>query len=953
MHVISLVEIIMQKTAIILLLFLMGPLGLWAQTSKISITGIVRDTFQEPLADATVLLLDPLDSTLVSYTRANSNGEFELKNIKVGDYLVKISFVGFVNHFEKIKNPSGKVDIGIVTLKEISKELFEVVIREARAPMTIRGDTIEYDASTFKVPPGSTVEELLRRLPGMEIGPDGGIKSEGQDVTRVMVDGKQFFGSDPKAATKNLPAEGIAKVQVFREVTEEEKITGNKRMDGNKTMNLELKEEFKKGGFGKVIAGAGTEDRWEVKGNYNKFDEKNQISFVGVGNNTGRNGLGWNDYQDFRGNQAFNFDDGVFGFGGGGGQGRRFVIRSGGGEGVSNSFFGSNDAGFPEVLSSGINYNHDNGKERKFSGLYFFDYKGLQADAFRTQQVFLPTFSYTNRDTSGTRTGNTNHSIEISFEDQLDSLTTLIVKASGFANSGDIQSEARVNLRRQDGSLSNISDIRNDILSTNYVGRVNAILRRKFVKPGRNLGVSASYGYSNRASDVIQRSENLFFSTEGVFQESSLQNQIVESASLQNEFRFNMIFVEPLKKNFFLETFYNFSNTSNKIDRFTGDREGDFVFANDSLSRYSDNITLFNRMGSSVRYTNKVWNIQSGASLQQYRIVGDYTAGPTFDFTGEVDNVFSAVSPYLSIDYSKQRNKSMGLNYILDNTVPTFDQLQPLIDNSNPLLIREGNPNLLPTFDHNLSLRFRMFNPMQFTSLFATVNYSYIDNPIIFEQVVNEQFVTFVRPINYRHRHNARGFISYGFPIVKNKFTVNTNYSLNLGRSFALVNEVENQTNDISNRVTLRLNITPVENISLFLGAEVGVSDITYSLSSSQNQRIVNQNYSATFNTKLPLGLFFNSDYNYSLFQNQRFGFDTRIPILNLSLYKVFLKDNKGELRFTGFDVFDQNRRINQFANANQVSDTLTTNLARYFMLSFTYNMRGVSTDTNPRRSWF
>jgi hypothetical protein len=943
----------MHKALVLFLLALLGPLGLWAQSNKIQIIGTVRDTFQEPLADATVLLLDPLDSTLVSYTRANANGEFELKNIKAGDYLVKISFVGFVNHFEKIKNPSGRVDIGVVTLKEISKELFEVVIREARAPMTIRGDTIEYDASTFKVPPGSTVEELLRRLPGLEIGPDGGIKSEGQDVTRVMVDGKQFFGSDPKAATKNLPAEGIAKVQVYREVTEEEKVTGNKRMDGNKTMNLELKEEFKKGGFGKIIAGAGTEDRWEIKGNYNKFDEKNQISFVGVGNNTGRNGLGWNDYQDFKGNQAFNFDDGVFGFGGGGGQGRRFVIRSGGGEGISNSFFGSSDAGFPEVASSGINYNHDNGKERKFSGLYFFDYKGLQADAFRTQQVFLPTFSYTNRDTSGTQTGNTNHSIELSFEDQLDSLTTLSVKASGFANRGTILSDARVNLRRQDGTLSNVSAINNDIDSENYVGRVNAILRRKFLKEGRNLGLSASYGYSNRSSDVLQRSENLFFSPEGILVENALQNQIVESASLENEFRFNVIFVEPLKKNFFLETFYNFSNTANQVDRFTGDREDGLVFANDSLSRYSDNVTLFNRLGSSIRFTNKTWNIQTGASVQQYRILGEFRAGPTFDFSGNVDNLFRAVSPYLSLDYSKQRNKSMGLNYILDNTVPSFDQLQPVVDNSNPLLIREGNPNLLPTFNHNVSLRFRMFNPMQFTSLFTTLSYTYTDNPIIFEQVVNEQFVTFIRPINYRHRHNARGFLSYGFPIVKNKFTVNTNYSLNLGRSFALVNEIENQTRDISNRITLRLNITPLENISLFLGAEAGISDITYSLSSSQDQRIVNQNYSATFNTKLPLGLYFNSDYNYSLFQNQRFGFDTRIPILNLSLYKVFLKDNKGELRFTGFDVFDQNRRINQFANANQVSDTLTTNLARYFMLSFTYNMRGVSTDINPRRGWF
>ena len=288
----------MRRYFLFLLLFVFNSI-LSAQNSRISISGEVQDTHGEPLAESTILLLDPLDSTLITYSRADYNGVFEFKNLKAQNYLVKISFVGFVNHFELIKEPKGNINIGTIKLQEISKELFEIVVKEARAPMSIRGDTIEYDASTFKVPPGSTVEELLRRLPGMEVDGEGAIKSEGQDVTRVTVDGKQFFGSDPKAATKNLPAEGISKVQVFREVTEEEKITGNKRMDGAKTMNLELKEEFKKGGFGKVIAGVGTEERFEIKGNYNKFDEKHQFSLVGVGNNTGRNGLGWNDYQDF------------------------------------------------------------------------------------------------------------------------------------------------------------------------------------------------------------------------------------------------------------------------------------------------------------------------------------------------------------------------------------------------------------------------------------------------------------------------------------------------------------------------------------------------------------------------------------------------------------------------------------------------------------------------------
>jgi len=215
----------------------------------------------------------------------------------------------------------------------------------------MRGDTIEYDASTFQVPEGSTVQDLLRRLPGIELSQDGSIKSDGKDVTKVTVDGKQFFGSDPDVATKNLPAESVSKVQVFDTQTEEEEATGIDSKSDDKTMNLELKEGYKKGGFGKILGGVGTEKRAELKGNYNKFNEKIQFSVVGVGNNTGRNGLSWNDYRDFMGSQSFNFSgSSAYGFGGG----RRYYSFGGGNNGIESSiqslfFGGSDNGGFPQI----------------------------------------------------------------------------------------------------------------------------------------------------------------------------------------------------------------------------------------------------------------------------------------------------------------------------------------------------------------------------------------------------------------------------------------------------------------------------------------------------------------------------------------------------------------------------------------------------------------------------
>ena len=298
--------------------FILLSLGLFfsqsivAQSDTYQVDGVVEDTLNNPLIFATVLLLEESDSTLVDFTRTEMDGSFRFKDVPRGQHLVKTTYVGYLPLTVPVQaGDQKKVKLGTLKMSEIASELMEVVIKAAKAPMKMRGDTIEYDASTFKVPEGSTVEDLLRRLPGIEVDSDGSINADGKAVDKVTVDGKSFFGSDPKAATKNLPAEGISKVQVFDSKTEEEEITGTVGEAENKTMNLELKEDFKRGGFGKVVAGIGDESRRELKGNYNKFNDKIQFSLVGVGNNTGRNGLSWDDYQDFMGSQSWNFGQGT------------------------------------------------------------------------------------------------------------------------------------------------------------------------------------------------------------------------------------------------------------------------------------------------------------------------------------------------------------------------------------------------------------------------------------------------------------------------------------------------------------------------------------------------------------------------------------------------------------------------------------------------------------------
>ena len=213
-----------------------------------------------------------------------------------------MSFVGFIPFQQNLApSPTDVNDLGVLKMKPITKELLEVVIRAAKAPLSIRGDTIEYNTSSFKVPPGSTVEDLLRRLPGIEVDADGNIKAQGKDVSKLYVDGKTFFGNDPKAATKSLGAETISKVQVFNEKSEQSKLTGVDDGKKEKAMNLELKEEYKKGRFGKITAAIGNQERWAARGNYNRFNKTEQMSIIGYGNNINQTGLNWDDYGEFKG----------------------------------------------------------------------------------------------------------------------------------------------------------------------------------------------------------------------------------------------------------------------------------------------------------------------------------------------------------------------------------------------------------------------------------------------------------------------------------------------------------------------------------------------------------------------------------------------------------------------------------------------------------------------------
>lgn len=939
-----------MKTLLSILTFLCCSTFLFSQ--EYNIKGSLQDTLDNPLVYATVLLLDKADSTMIDYGRSELDGTFKFKKVKLGDYLIKTTYIGYIPLTVDATSPDGKnVDLGVLKMTEIAAELMEVVIKAAKAPIKMRGDTIEYDASTFKVPEGSTVEDLLRKLPGIEIDSDGSINADGKSVNRVTVDGKSFFGGDPKAATKNLPAEGISKVQVFDTKSEQEEITGATSESQEKTMNLELKEDFKSGGFGKVIAGAGTKSRREVKGNYNKFNSKIQFSLVGVGNNTGRNGLNWNDYQDFLGSQSFNFTGNYdYGFGNGG----RNFYRFGGSSGIESNiqsifFSGRRNSGFPENYNGGINFNYDHDK-LKVSTVYYYNQAGLLSNTTRNSDRYYNEFVQQNESISESEDVSRGHRMEIVVEKEIDSLHTIKFELNGAIINQDNMGLTNTQLFRNK-SLSNISEYNNERNTDGHLGNGILAFRKKFKKKGRRMGLNVSFLTTELNNDWLQDSKTEFLDELGDVESTLSINQSNINQAEKTVIKANALYVEPISKKVFFQTFGNYSDRTESGDRKVSDIEGGAQIINPFLSRSYQNDIRLARVGSSLRYSHEGYNVSVGLAYQSFYLTGIFSS-QNGELDGTVDKVFNNWIPNLSINISPSRNTYIDIGFSRSAQEPSIDDLQPLVDNTNPLYIREGNPSLVPEISNGVNMYISRSYPASSIRMSLNGSINFFDSQFSTDEIVDDRFVTTVKPINIDGGMDANVWANISFPIMKNKIKGRASFSPNFSNRPAIVNGVENitRTRRYSPRATI--DITPNDDLALYLNVDYSVSNTSYDISTSQDQQNKNLGFSAEFNTKLVGGFFLNSKYSYDSYTNDRFATDQTIPILNASIYRQFLENNAAEIRVAIYDAFDKNVGFNQSAYGNIISKSRTDAIGRHVMLSVTYNIRGLKTGVRKDGWW-
>jgi hypothetical protein len=820
----------------------------------------------------------------------------------------------------------------------------EVVIRAAKAPLRIRGDTVEYDATTFKVPPGSTVEDLLRRLPGIDVDADGNISTQGKDVTRMYVDGKTFFGDDPKSVTKNLGAEAISKVQVYNEKSEQSKLTGVDDGSKEKAMNLELKEEFKKGAFGKVTVAAGTEDRLAGRANYNRFNDKTQLSFIGYGNNINQTGVNWEDYGEFKGNNAFNnFDNGDFGFN-----------RSGG----HMFYFSSDDSpvsnydgkGLTENYGGGTNFNFDN-KKTKFNGSYFYNQTQLDFNQLNYQKTYIDEEkSFAQYDTLQNSDFRSSHSVATRFEHEFDSSNRLIVKANfRFSNNENKKLNDQLysdyNLQPYNNlTLYNLTDL------SSYKITSAAIYRHLFKKKGRSFALSG--GYNSNLSDGTENynSINTFF--EATTPTDQIR-QLINTDKNVNELKTSALYTEPLSKKVFIEFFYNFSQLTNKSNRqaYPFDTEERI----DSLSTYYDQVTMYNRLGSVLRYSYNGLNASVGLAAQQLKLTGLYSLDEGLPwYNDKVTKNYPNLTPNLNVNYELKNNMRLELGYSNDISAPDFNDLQPVKNTSNPAYQVTGNPDLIPENAHNFDFGVHYWNPSSFSSIGVNLNYGITKNPIVYSQSTRFDpeigMITTSTPENMDQGTNMGSWLWSSIPIIKTKLTIDINGGANGSNTPTRINDSLDDIKSQNYNFGSNLNITANSKLILSVGGSGGFSKIRYHESKENKQDYFNYTIRSSVKWQFIDRMFFESNFNYSVYKNDNFGFDQSIPLWNASVRRIMGKKNKFEMRLAAFDIFNKNVNINQYAYKNIVGTSKTNTLARYFMLSVTYNMKGFENKIQKNR---
>jgi hypothetical protein len=706
-------------------------------------------------------------------------------------------------------------------------------------------------------------------------------------------------------------------------MSDQAQLTGFDDGNSEKTINLKLKKDKKKGMFGKLTAGGGTNDRYDGKFNVNSFKGARQLSVIGMGNNTNSDGFSFMDMLDFnRGMQ------------GGGGGGIQIDIKS---AGPVNST--DNGNGIRNIWGGGFNYNNLIGKKTQFTSNYFYNGYNPNTESHIQRQYFLADSSYYYNQNSFVKNVNNSHQLNLSADIQLDSFTSIKISPSlGYQQTSTttLSDYNMLSLTHKPGTSGNSENGTN---SNGYNFRNDVLFRRKFRHAGRTLSLSLQNNVNASDGEGSLNSNNIYRNDIGtVTKTESIQQHNFTSSDLTG-YTTRLVYTEPISKRSLLEFSVAKSNSKSTTQKTTYDYNafsGKFDKLNERYSNDYENSYGYNTAGIRWRMQLKKFNASAGVNWQQAELEGN-TLVLGKDST--LNKTFYNWLPNARLQYNFTKFRNLRLNYTTNTNQPTVTQLQPVPDNSDPLNIKVGNADLKQELTHTVQVNYFSVNPFMNRNLFAFFNVRRTDNKIVNADIIDSVGVKTTRPVNENGAYDISGSVNIGLPVRLWKGTINfgTNGAYTKNKTF--INGAENLISTWNAGPDVRIEINATEKLNLSFSAGVNYYKTLYSLQQSLNTEYLNQQYSTEINWQLPRSFYFNTEFTYAINSQRASGFNTKVPLWNAFISKQFLPFKRGEIKLSAFDLLKQNVGISRSTNQNYFEDKRIKNLQRYFLLSFTYNL--------------
>jgi len=884
-----------------------------AFAQQYTLKGVVRaESDNVPFPNVTVSLINTPDSLVIRETVTHSDGTFELDEVEAGSYLLRIQYLGYENN-DKPVDIDQNTDVGTLYLREGARLLDEVTITGRPPVGQQRGDTTQFNAAAFQTMKDATAQNLIEKMPGMG-SEDGNLQAQGENIAQILVDGKPFFGTDVKAALQNLPAEIIQSIQVFDKLSDKAELSGFDDGERLKTINIITKPGSRKGLFGKSSVGYGNDERYIAGASVNAFNEGQRLTVTGLTNNV----------------NAVNYS----------------ADANSQGEARPQN-------GIIQTNRIGLNYTDNWGEKVELNASYLFNHRKNFGEASLVREYVLPDDEgqrYTESSTDTRR--NTEHRFNMRFEYNIDSNNRILFRPDFSAQADRENSFFTGNTAAASGPMNRTENRRQaDNSDIDFNSRL--YYSRRFAKPGRSLRLGLETGNHRNDDDADRQADNTFYDPD---ERVEAINQNIVRLRKGFDWEVGASYTEPLGKFGMVELEYEIANRINDSDQLTYEQDdmGNRLHIDTALSNAFNSEYLTQEAEIGYQYTREKLRLQVEAEYQHAQLKNDQE----FPVPFALQRTFRSILPSVRVDYQFTDSKNLEFDYDARTNAPSIGDLQGAIDNSNPLHLRTGNPNLDQSYSNRLRLRYRSYNPETQRSFFAMVHSSITSNNVVSsttiadepmelaEGIVLERGAQLTRPVNLDGYWDLSSYFHYGLPVRFLPSNFNLHGGIRYSHRPGMINDEINAVNSTRYSGGLSLSSNISDRIDFNIWTRSSFNTVQNSLRPALDNNFFNQTTRVNYNWILWQDLVYRLDVNHQLNTGLSEGYDNSIFLVNMAIGKKLLKNERAEVSVNVYDLFGQNNNIQRDITETYIQDAQSNVLQRYFMLSFTYNIRYFSRGT-------